>query len=238
MMPDQHDKNNDPWSTTIQHDGERPIMTQSRIGRLTRIVAILCLLVLVLEQSNPMRHSDHNDQQQQQQLTSTEFGRVSTHSTDTIGKRTSDREEEDYVWSLRQNYTVLRGRNAHTVSLLRADPPPLQTLIQQRSNHNNKHITMPDDQVINSSYASIAPTKRGIIGNVDWMLDFAIVGFAKCGTSHLKAWLNISQSTIIIPGEVTGMAVNQPTLVVKRLYGAITTTVHQSHKYYHQRHHQ
>ena len=93
---------------------------------------------------------------------------------------------------------------------------------------------MPDGQVVNSSSTGIGSAKHEIIGNVDWMLDFAIVGFAKCGTSHLKAWLNVSQSTIILPGEVTGMAVNQPTLVVKRLYGAITTTVHQSHKYYHQ----
>jgi hypothetical protein len=36
-----------------------------------------------------------------------------------------------------------------------------------------------------------------IIGDISWMLDFAIIGFPKCGTSFLKEYLNQTETTFV-----------------------------------------
>lgn len=76
------------------------------------------------------------------------------------------------------------------------------------------------------SYLSLVsvPKKQGLakIQHVDWMLDFAIIGFAKCGTSYLKYWINQSQVSYLDPKETIGLATRKPANVVAQLYRAIT----------------
>lgn len=92
-----------------------------------------------------------------------------------------------------------------TVLQLRAHPPLLSSLIiRGRAAHDN------------------VPEKIGrVIGEVDWMMDFAIIGFAKCGTSFVKSWLNTSNQVHLDPREVAGLSTNKPVSVVNVLYKAL-----------------
>lgn len=84
-----------------------------------------------------------------------------------------------------------------TILQLRANPPPLSDFLDP----------------------SVQPA--GITGDVEWLLDFAIVGFPKCGTSYLKRWLNESESIYLDDHEVNGFSNNKPNRLVQHLYQVV-----------------
>lgn len=67
--------------------------------------------------------------------------------------------------------------------------------------------------------SSIEPV--GIVGSVDWMLDFAIVGFPQCGTSYLEQWLNSSASIYVDSDEGNGLSDDKPNNFVQHLYNVV-----------------
>ena len=57
-------------------------------------------------------------------------------------------------------------------------------------------------------------------GNVEWLLDFAVVGSAKCGTSFLLRYLGNSSETLMPKYEVCKMSKNRPDELVQLYYNA------------------
>lgn len=85
-----------------------------------------------------------------------------------------------------------------TVVDLRTHLPPLSQLISTKAGDNKNNMIMSD--------------------NVEWMLDFSVVGFPKCGTSFLKYWLGKSRSTYLFNGEVTALAAHRPEKLVQMVH--------------------
>ena len=57
-------------------------------------------------------------------------------------------------------------------------------------------------------------------GNIEWLLDFAVVGSAKCGTSFLLRYIGNSTETLMPKYEVCKMSKNRPDELVKLYYNA------------------
>mmetsp|Transcript_18736 Transcript_18736/g.53890 ORF Transcript_18736/g.53890 Transcript_18736/m.53890 type:complete len:475 (-) Transcript_18736:229-1653(-) len=57
-------------------------------------------------------------------------------------------------------------------------------------------------------------------GNIEWLLDFAVVGSAKAGTSFLLRYLGNSSETLMPKYEVCKMSKNRPDELVKLYYNA------------------
>ncbi|GKY97127.1 hypothetical protein MPSEU_000671100 [Mayamaea pseudoterrestris] len=57
-----------------------------------------------------------------------------------------------------------------------------------------------------------------IIGNVQFLLDFVIIGFAKCGTTSILKWLDQDARIATFPDEVWSLKRNLPHQLVRRLY--------------------
>ena len=57
-------------------------------------------------------------------------------------------------------------------------------------------------------------------GNVEWLLDFSIVGSAKCGTSFLLRYLRNSSETLMPKYEVCKMSKNRPDELVQLFFNA------------------
>lgn len=55
-------------------------------------------------------------------------------------------------------------------------------------------------------------------GDIQWMLDFAIIGSAKCGTSFLLRYLGNSTETLLPPFEVCKMSKDRPDEMAKLYY--------------------
>jgi len=64
----------------------------------------------------------------------------------------------------------------------------------------------------------IDPQFGNITGDVQWLLDFAIVGFGKCGTSTLMEWLDRHEDLQCIQEEVWALSFGRPKGLVGRLY--------------------
>jgi hypothetical protein len=64
----------------------------------------------------------------------------------------------------------------------------------------------------------IGDRKLNITGDVQFLLDFAILGFPKCGTSTMMRWLNQHSSASVIDVEVYDLMSNRPARLVNRLY--------------------
>jgi len=84
-----------------------------------------------------------------------------------------------------------------TVLQLRAHPPPLNTIVA---------------------------SKNQITGSVEWLLDFSIIGFAKCGTSFLKSWLSKSPSVYMDDREIPGFALQRPGAVAEHFYNVVLSS--------------
>jgi hypothetical protein len=54
--------------------------------------------------------------------------------------------------------------------------------------------------------------------DISWLLDFAIVGFGKCGTTTLTEWFNIHPSVQIFRSEVYDLQTHRPYKFAQRLY--------------------
>lgn len=106
--------------------------------------------------------------------------------------------DSDNIATLAEIRTIrpLRHFNG-TIEQLRRHPPDLSAILDP----------------------SIDPV--GIVGSVEWLLDFAIVGFPKCGTSYLQQWLNSSDSIHIDSDEGNGFSDDRVNNVVQQLYNVL-----------------
>jgi hypothetical protein len=59
---------------------------------------------------------------------------------------------------------------------------------------------------------------RKIVGDVQFLLDFAIVAFAKCSTSATSKWLSSHPEAQVLPGETKDLRNHQPDKLTARLY--------------------
>lgn len=57
-----------------------------------------------------------------------------------------------------------------------------------------------------------------ITGSVDWLLDFAILGHAKCATTYLMNWLRQHETVQMHDREVCDLNNRQPASLVRKLY--------------------
>jgi hypothetical protein len=64
----------------------------------------------------------------------------------------------------------------------------------------------------------IGDLHQNITGNVQFLLDFAIVGFGKCGTTALISWLDNQTEINTIPKEALHLARHRPALLAQALY--------------------
>lgn len=79
----------------------------------------------------------------------------------------------------------------HTDSLDERPPPSFSTLIDQ---HNN------------------------ITGDVQFLLDFAVIAYAKCGTTTFVQWMSDHSETLILPNENYALRSGRPVDFVRRMY--------------------
>ena len=69
------------------------------------------------------------------------------------------------------------------------------------------------------SILSFTPTNgTSIIGDPQWLLDFAIIGFPKCGTTALQEWLSQHSEIAMLPSEVFSLTNHAPERLIYRLY--------------------
>ena len=93
---------------------------------------------------------------------------------------------------------------------------------------NNNRTKKKQEQIISVKGADqtnlpplnslIADTHENITGNVQNLLDFAIVGFGKCGTTALINWLDDHPEINTIPKEALHLSRQRPALMVQKLY--------------------
>ena len=81
---------------------------------------------------------------------------------------------------------------------MRLHRPPLNTLVRLNVKTGNREIS---NKV-----------------SVDWLLDFAIIGFPKCGTSSLKAWLRRAPGIFMDDDEIYSMSNGNPGQLVQHFY--------------------
>lgn len=68
------------------------------------------------------------------------------------------------------------------------------------------------------SLGSILTPKGEIIGDPGFLLDMAIVGFPKCGTTALQDWLSQNPQIKLLPGEPFPLMNRKPYLLIWKLY--------------------
>lgn len=61
-------------------------------------------------------------------------------------------------------------------------------------------------------------SRQEIVGNVQFLLDFAIVGFAKCSTSASIRWIASHPQAQVLPGETKSLKNHRPDELVYSLY--------------------
>jgi len=66
--------------------------------------------------------------------------------------------------------------------------------------------------------AIIITPQREVIGDPGFLLDVAIIGFPKCGTTALQDWLSQHPQIELLPGEAFPLMYRKPYLLIWRLY--------------------
>jgi hypothetical protein len=66
--------------------------------------------------------------------------------------------------------------------------------------------------------ALIKDLDKGIIGPVDWLLDFAVLGHSKCGTTETLHWLGGHKDVVMYDYELHSLGQGHPAELVKYLY--------------------
>lgn len=111
----------------------------------------------------------------------------------------------------------------------RASAPPLHPPITSHSSSKDGFDDSVDVDVErycrNKSRKECPPISKfvkgyKVRGNLEWLLDFAVVGSAKCGTSFLLRYLGNSSETLMPKYEVCKMSKNRPDELVQLYYNA------------------
>ena len=93
------------------------------------------------------------------------------------------------------------------------DGIPVHQDPSHRSNDNTTDVRPPLDSLVKNDT---------ILGNVDFLLDFAVIGFAKTGSTTMKNWLcNNHSESRCLAGEARSLFWNAPSKMVQQLYNDI-----------------
>ena len=87
------------------------------------------------------------------------------------------------------------------------------------SHHHRPHFMYPPFRMIVRNHK-----KNEIIGNPQFLLDFAIVGFPKCGTSTMMEWLGYHSQVSCFQGETPHLSKGKIGLFIKRLYNGLDSS--------------
>ena len=133
-----------------------------------------------------------------------------------------------YLGLLVHNHLLLLEENEAPVASVRLQPPQRNRGINTESLHvvpetrrhqpamKLKMIWNPTDN--RPPYRSVMALNGTIIGDVSNILNFAVIGFGKCGTSTIQDWLQLHPQIQCYPKEVYSMYKNQPHEVVHKMY--------------------
>ena len=108
----------------------------------------------------------------------------------------------------------------------RAKPNLFQGQQQQQSGNNNNNNTTPttkpswpklEDIVVDVTNKN-GKKRKEIISDPQFLLDFAIVGFEKCGTSTLMEWLGASPAVKCFQEEIYDLYTNETGTLAWRMY--------------------
>ena len=81
-----------------------------------------------------------------------------------------------------------------------------------------KDVVVPTAQTTKRPKLKELIRGKKVIGDPQFLLDFAILGAAKCGTTTLRDWLCDHQEAHCPPREVNDLSVGRPDWLVERLY--------------------
>lgn len=102
-------------------------------------------------------------------------------------------------------YTVYPKPN----TTIRLHRPPLESLIRPTPHHGNVIV------------AAVTQPQQEQEPLLDWIVDFAIIGFPKCGTSNLKEWLSSAPHVFLDEREYYAMSLGQPGNLVQHFYNVM-----------------
>jgi hypothetical protein len=87
---------------------------------------------------------------------------------------------------------------------------PIQATVLQPENNTRP----PLESLIQDDY-------RNVTGDPQFLLNFAILGFPKCGTSTMMGWLGNHPEALCFRYEVRDLLMGRPALLIKRLYNEL-----------------
>ena len=97
-------------------------------------------------------------------------------------------------------------------------PPQQQRRVQPAHYYPGRKIALqPSNEIHRPALDSLIQGEK-IIGDVQFLLDFAIVGFGKAGTSTMMDWLAAHPSVAMFAKEVYDLVHQRPAQLVQSLY--------------------
>ncbi|GKY93588.1 hypothetical protein MPSEU_000326200 [Mayamaea pseudoterrestris] len=126
-----------------------------------------------------------------------------------------------------------RRNYSNTTNLRRDFMPDMLPDYAKRANYEHLPLRIPPlDSLIHTSNF-ISPTNYTVTfdKNVSYLLDFAIIGFGKCGTSTLMHWLNDHDESQVLGVEMWSLVANRPAFLVARLHRSLQQS-HQKQRGY------
>lgn len=108
--------------------------------------------------------------------------------------------------------TVIDEKRAEKPRSLEVIPPKNETH-PASANHRSKSAKRPPlESIVHESI---------IVGDPQFLLDFAILGFAKCGTSTMMTWIGQHPAAQCIQEEVYDLIKDKPAELIRRLYNEL-----------------
>jgi hypothetical protein len=95
------------------------------------------------------------------------------------------------------------------------------------------NATLHSPNFTRPSFESIVKDHRNnvIVGDLQFLLDFAIIGFAKCGTSTMVEWLGAHPQVLCSSGEMPHLTLGKIGLFAKRQYNGLDADPRQLRAY-------
>jgi len=126
----------------------------------------------------------------------------------------------------RSSSTVLRqsSLSSHYTNLSRVSIfPPLDDLLRKNGSVIydivQEATIFPQNTTDNDAWRSSLDYRR--LTSIQFLLDFAIIGFPKCATTTLMNWLHQHSSIQVVQEEVWGFLYGKPQRVIRRMYNAL-----------------
>lgn len=156
------------------------------------------------------QHNDNNNKFQQVLSNSNNNKQQSSRSS-----------KSDTTTTQHQHVVVSNDTNKRMMMNIESILEPHERLIYESIHHNRSNSSIisnifpPLNKLINES-------NHTIINNVNFLLDFAIIGFGKCGTSSIMNWLRSSSDEIqMFPIEISELLHSRPINLIQLLYNQL-----------------